>query len=181
MPDLPNWEVERKEHISDLRKAILAPDFIYEGASVVDTEREFKAEWMGFRLKGFIDRVDDTADGLIAIDYKTSSVVPKGAKDAAGSLKVDVQIPLYANIALKALYPDGNYGNSLYYSLTKGKVLRTEQEGDMKKVEELGQRITELLETGSFPVDPDKDWGACTYCNFAGVCRKGPRLRRKSS
>ncbi|MBK6751623.1 MAG: PD-(D/E)XK nuclease family protein [Acidobacteria bacterium] len=78
-------------------------EFIGDGARVIGLEQKFEETWNGFRLIGYIDRVDETRDGLIAIDYKTSSVAPKGAKDESGKLTVDVQIPLYSNVALKTL------------------------------------------------------------------------------
>lgn len=180
LPDLPNWEIERLEQLRDLKKAVAAPDFIAPDSRVVGIEQEFKDVWRGFPVTGFIDRVDDTPEGLIAIDYKTSSAVPKGAKGRDGKLSVDVQIPLYANVALPKLYPEGILGDSAYYSLTKGKILRRVKAGDMENLEMLGDDITGILARGSFAVDPDIGEQACTYCELAAVCRKGPRLRRKS-
>ncbi|MEP6945192.1 MAG: PD-(D/E)XK nuclease family protein [Acidobacteriota bacterium] len=180
LPRLPNWEVERQEQLRDLRKAVAAADFIFEGSRVVGIEQKFEDVWQGFPLVGFIDRVDNTPNGLIAIDYKTSGSVPKGAKDRAGKLSVDVQIPLYANVALKSLYPEGTLGDSAYYSLTKGKILRSVKADDMEKLNMLAEDIHQILDEGSFAVDPDDAEYACTYCEFETVCRKGPRLRRKS-
>ncbi len=180
LPRLPNWQLERVEQLRDLRKAVMAPEFIFDGSKVVGIEQKFENVWQGFPLIGYIDRVDDTQAGLIAIDYKTSGTVPKGAKDRSGKLSVDVQIPLYANVALPQLYPDGNLGNSVYYSLTKGEILREVKPDDMQKLDELAEDLRALLAAGSFAVDPDRAEGACTYCQYESVCRKGPRLRRKS-
>ncbi|MDM7924075.1 MAG: PD-(D/E)XK nuclease family protein [Pyrinomonadaceae bacterium] len=180
LPALPNWEQERLEQLRELRKAVAAADFIFEGSRVVGVEQRFEETWQGFPLIGYIDRVDDTPDGLIAIDYKTSGTVPKGAKDPDGKLTVDVQIPLYANVALRKLYPDGNYGNSVYYSLTKGKILREIKPDDMVKLDRLAEDIKGLLAKGSFAIDPDPAGQACTYCDFDILCRKGSRLRRKA-
>jgi RecB family exonuclease len=179
LPILPNWEVERREQLRELRKAVESPDFIAPEARVAGVEREFQAEWEGFRLRGTIDRIDETSSGLIAIDYKTSGQVPKGAKDPSGKLTVDVQIPLYSRVALGKLFPDADVGTSVYYSLTKGKVLRAEQEGDMERLSGLAGFLRRILRDGSFAVDPDVQEKACTYCDFETVCRKGPRLKRK--
>jgi RecB family exonuclease len=179
LPTLPNWEVERREQLTELRKAVESPEFISPEARVVGVEREFEAEWEGFRLRGKIDRIDETSAGLIAIDYKTSGQVPKGAKDASGKLSVDVQIPIYSRVALPRLFPDGDVGTSVYYSLTKGKVLRAEQEGDMERLSDLAGFLRWILSEGSFAVDPDVQEKACTYCDFNTVCRKSPRLKRK--
>lgn len=181
IPTLLNWDLQRAEHIAALRKAVESPEFISDGARVIGLEQKFEETWNGFRLIGYIDRVDETPDGLIAIDYKTSSVAPKGAKDESGKLTVDVQIPLYSNVALKKLYPAGTLGNSVYYSLVKGKVLRAEKEDDFVKLDGLVNRIKKTLADGNFAVDPDTDELACTYCSFDQVCRKGPRLERKTA
>ncbi|MBK7931985.1 MAG: PD-(D/E)XK nuclease family protein [Acidobacteria bacterium] len=181
VPTLLNWDLQRAEHIGALRKAVESVEFISDGARVIGLEQMFEETWNGFRLIGYIDRVDETPDGLIAIDYKTSSVPPKGAKDEAGKLTVDVQIPLYSNVALKKLYPAGTLGNSVYYSLVKGKVLRAEKEDDFVKLDGLVNRIKKTLADGNFAVDPDADEYACTYCKFDQVCRKGLRLERKTA
>ncbi len=180
LPVVPNWESERADQIRQLKKAIRAADFISEGSRVVGVEVKFRAVHEGLTFKGSIDRVDDTSSGLIAIDYKTSSSKPLGAKDRTGQLKVDVQIPLYANVALQALFPHGNYGDSSYYSLTKGKILRTKNEDDLKKLNDLIEDVKAILSDGSFAVDPDARESVCKYCELETVCRKGPRLMRRS-
>ena len=179
LPRLPNWDVERREQLNELRKAVASPEFISLDARVVGVEREFQAEWEGFRLRGTIDRIDEMPNGLIAIDYKTSGQAPKGAKDASGKLGIDVQIPIYSRVALPTLFPGKQIGTSLYYSLTKGKLLREEQEGDLERLHGLAAFLRSILKDGSFAVDPDIQEKACTYCDFKTVCRKGPRLKRK--
>lgn len=181
VPTLMNWDLQRAEHIAALKKSVESAEFIEDGARVIGLEQKFEETWNGFRFSGSIDRVDETRDGMIAIDYKTSSAPPKGAKDESGKLTVDVQIPLYSNIALRKLYPAGTLGRSVYYSLVNGKVLRAEKEDDFEKLEALLSRIRESLATGNFAVDPDAEKYACKYCNFDQVCRKGPRLERKTA
>ena len=180
-PMLSNWDLQRTEHIRALRKAVEAADFISDGSRVVGLEQEFNLEWQGFRMKGYIDRVDETPDGLIAIDYKTSSKPPYGAKDETGRLSIDLQIPIYSNVALRHLYPQGKLGNSLYYSLTKGTILRQEKDDDFPKLEAFVKKVKLDLAAGNFAVDPDVNFDACTYCQFDAVCRKGTRLDRKNN
>jgi hypothetical protein len=177
---LPNWSAERVDLLRKLRKAIEAPDFIAYGAAVLETEKEFRTEWMGFPLTGTIDRIDATQGGLIAVDYKTGGRVPRGAKDRSGKLTVDVQLPLYADVALPQMYPHGQFGNSVYYSIFKAKILRSVKNDDMDKLQLLAEDIHSILAAGSFAVDPDESEKSCTYCDFDSVCRKGPRIRRKS-
>lgn len=181
LPVLANWDLQRTEHVIYLRKAVEAADFIREGARVVGLEQEFNAEWQGFRMNGTIDRVDETPDGLVAIDYKTSSAAPKGAKDATGKLSIDIQLPIYSQVALKHLYPGGKLGRSAYYSLTKGKVLKEVGSEYPAELDEFAGRIKKMLADGNFAVDPDVNGDACKYCSFDLVCRKGPRIERKMS
>ncbi len=180
LPKLQNWAIERLDHLEQLRKAVESPAFISEGATVLGVEQNYEAEWEGFKLKGSIDRVDETPEGLIAIDYKTSAKLPKGVKDASGKLSIDVQIPIYSQVALRSLYPDKPLGKSAYYSLTKGKILKEGKEEISSELYDFARRVHRLLSTGSFPVEPDTGRKACQYCDFDLVCRKGQRLDRKN-
>ncbi len=176
-----NWDLRRDEHLRALRKAIAADQFIAPGARVLGLEQEFDVEWNGFRMKGSIDRVDDTPEGLAAIDYKTSSVAPKGAQNDLGKLAIDLQLPIYSQIALRHLYPEGRLGTSSYYSLTKGKTLKKVENEYPPELDTFLARIKKTLESGRFPVEPDIDMEACKYCEYTIVCRRGPRLSRKKS
>jgi len=180
-PVLSNWALQRSEHIKALRKAVEAADFIKPGSRVIELEKWFDAEWKGMKISGRIDRIDDTPEGPVAIDYKTSSSVPKGAKDDLGRLSVDLQIPIYSNVALKSLYPGKERGSSAYYSLTKGKILRKEKDDDIERAEGFLDRLKADLARGDLAVDPDVELKACAYCDIDPVCRKGERLNRKNS
>lgn len=183
LPFLDNWEKERKEHLKIIRKAVEAPDFIRSDAKIVGTEVEFNSEWEGFKMRGYIDRLDRTPDGIIAIDYKTSSSPPKGAKDSSGAAKLDIQLPLYLKSAVPSLesISGGSEGIAgYYYSLTKGEILK---EADLEQEEELtlfAQRVRGMLSDGNYSVDPDKQRYACRYCDFESVCRYGNRIKRKA-
>jgi RecB family exonuclease len=61
---------------------------------------EYGIDWQkdGLTFKGRIDRVDQHADGLVLMDYKTSSVVPSGRDTIEKGM--GLQLPLYA-LALK--------------------------------------------------------------------------------
>ena len=83
---------------------------------------EVYGRWAGFRLRGSIDRVEPRPDGLIAIDYKTSSKAPLGVQNEAGKANIDLQLPIYLNVALAELYPDDPPASRRYYSLTKARI-----------------------------------------------------------
>lgn len=181
LPPLPNWDLQRLEHIETLRRAIRSEAFIEDGAAVIGVEQDYKAEWEGFRLRGSIDRVDRRPDGLAAVDYKTSSSAPPGVQNAAGKANVDLQLPIYINVALPALYPGEQLADGAYYSLTKGKKLKTVKAEIKPEVTEFAARARAMLSSGNFAVGPDSDGKACEYCDFDSVCRTGHRLSRKGA
>lgn len=181
LPQLADWELQRPDHLKTLREAVESEDFLRPGSVVLAVEQEYKAEWCGLEMTGSIDRVDETPDGLIAIDYKTSSQAPKGIKDVNGVLKTDVQLPLYTKVALPELYPNKRLGTGAYYSLTKGKMLKEAGMDAIPELEAFAERLKDDLANGRFPVAPDVKRLACEYCDFEAVCRIGPRLERNTN
>lgn len=173
-----NWEMQRLEHLNKLRNAVRSADFILDGARVLGVEQEFLTDWNGIKVRGTIDRVDLTNDGLAAIDYKSGTGKPNGAKSSSGKPDFDIQIPLYATVGLAELYPDKPLGSSYYFSIAGGEVIKRRS----KTREQLKIRIDQLMQQlreGYFPVDPDVKYEVCRHCEFEAVCRKGPRLSRK--
>lgn len=169
-----NWRLRRTEQFQKLERAVLSDEFIDEGAMIVETEKAFEAEFCGLKIKGWIDRIDKCADGsVLAIDYKHGSYLGK-IKDEEGVLSVEIQLAIYAAVALPGLYPNARVGGRFFHianpSNTKGK------EVDLAAAV---LRIKSLLETGRFAVDPDVKKEACTYCNYDAVCRVGPRVDLK--
>jgi ATP-dependent helicase/DNAse subunit B len=180
LPALENWPLQRSEHLKALRKAISSSKFFEVGSEVVALEERFETVWNGITISGRVDRVDRGPGGLAAIDYKTSSAAPQGIKDDKGKSKVDIQLALYAQVALPHLYPGETVQKGLYYSLTKGKVLKTIDADKMPPLEDTVNKMHSLLHQGRFAVDPDTDFNACKYCEFDAMCRKGTRLARKN-
>lgn len=172
LPALPNWELQRADHLEHLRRAVVSPEFIDEGARVIDVEVAFNGRWDGLQMIGYIDRVDETPEGLVAIDYKTSSKAPFGIKDPAGKLSVDIQLPIYTHVALRTLYPDKVLGAGAYYSLTKGNVIKRAGLEGMEALSGFPEMVKRALAEGRYPVEPDVDQKACRQCDFDPVCRK---------
>lgn len=175
---LPNWPRQRSQHLAALRRVIQADDFFQEEASIAALERTFEGTWRGLRVRGVVDRVDHTPDGLVFYDYKTSGSKPPGAKDAEGKRKLDVQLSLYVQAAAEVLFPGEDVVEASYYSLTKAKKL-PEVTFDDEALEAFVERVKGHLEGGAYPVDPDAAGTACTYCDFDLLCRNGPRVGRK--
>jgi ATP-dependent helicase/DNAse subunit B len=175
---LPNWAQQRAEHINHLRTILQRDSFFQDGRVIYALEQRFNTRWHDLTVVGVIDRVDASRQGLHFIDYKTSASKPKGAKDQAGKLNVDVQLPLYLQAAAPALYPDETVAGAHYYSLTKGEKIADANVNDAE-LTRLAEQVKSQFAAGHFPVEPDAQEGACTYCPYDSVCRKGPRLARK--
>ena len=119
-PALPAWEIRRADHISKLATVLRKPDFWPPEAEPVALEKRFEGEWEGLKVTGRVDRIDRTPNGLVLIDYKTSSQRPKGLKDSNGKASIDLQLQLYREAATAELFPDETVTAAQYFSLTKG-------------------------------------------------------------
>ena len=179
------WQRYRDRMIRMLEQEMLVADSD-EGYRVFGTEYEFE-ETVGtkppLRIRGKIDRIDETPDGLTVIDYKTGKIpTQKDVREGKNS-----QLPLYA-LALRN-HPDA-----------KGKNLRAEyaklpSRGDRKHWElndaipedawiiknVLGtlQEKRDAVESGDFRVKPTPT--ECpSYCAMKHVCRVNAFSRHKS-
>ena len=173
-----HWSRRRAEHLKVLRRAVGGETFLLEGSRMMDTEAEFNGEWQGLKVRGYVDRIDRNEDGLVLIDYKTAGSKPPGVKDEQGKANLDIQLPIYMQAAAAALYPGESVQKAYYYSLTKAETLPKTKinEDDLAA---FAGRVKAHLQSGSFPVAPDVDEAACTYCQCDLVCRRGSRLSRK--
>ena len=180
LPVLSAWEARRTEHLKVINRACVQPDFCQAEAEFFHVEQEFTGEWYGLKVKGQIDRIDRTPQGLVLLDYKTSSQPPKGIKDEFGKTTVDIQLPLYIHFASTTLFPGETVHEAYYYSVTKGKKLPKKQPSQ-ETLEAIAQKIKTYLQTGYYPVSPDVDQNACQYCPYDLVCRKGSRQSRQGT
>ncbi|MEB3884859.1 PD-(D/E)XK nuclease family protein [Lyngbya sp. CCY1209] len=179
VPNLTNWEGRRLEHLEMLELNLRAESFLPENAEILQLETSFQADWYGLKVRGVVDRIDRTPEGLVLLDYKTSGSVPPGIKDESGRAKIDLQLALYEN-AIAQNFENEKILESQFYSLTKQKYL-SKSKPDPETLEAFAEKVKRHLETGSYPVDPDIEQKACQYCEFDAVCRKGTRLSRKRS
>ncbi|MEB3188880.1 MAG: PD-(D/E)XK nuclease family protein, partial [Snowella sp.] len=175
-PSLPAWPNRRKEEISILKNTFQKANFLPKTSTVLNLEAKFTGEWLGLKMTGRVDRLDDTPEGLVLIDYKTSSIAPKGVKNAEGEAKIDLQLPLYVAVAAPRLFPDRPVHKALYYSLTKGKDISPKSFPSEAELREVGDRLKTCLQTGNYPVEPDIKEEACRYCDYDVICRKRSRL-----
>jgi ATP-dependent helicase/DNAse subunit B len=172
---ITTWELRRDEHLELLRKFVADECFVGEGVSVEAVEAEFDLTWKGLRLRGKIDRIDRTTDGLAAVDYKTGSA-GNFAKDETGRLKLDVQMPVYSKAALPDLFKSETQFAAGSYLSFKDRKASKERDADL---EAFIERLKADFARGNFAVEPDVDGKACEFCAYESVCRQGARLWRK--
>jgi PD-(D/E)XK nuclease superfamily len=177
LPVLSAWEARRSEHLQILNRVCNQPDFYQQGTQVLQLETEFSGQWYGLQVTGRIDRIDRTPEGLVLWDYKTSSQAPPGIKDEAGKTNIDIQMPLYIDIA-GTLFPGETVHDAYYYSVTKGEKIGKKKQ-DAQTLQAAAEKIKTYLQQGYYPVEPDVDQNACRYCAYDLVCRKGSRQSRK--
>lgn len=180
-PVLPAWEMRRADHLSKLATVLRKPDFWPPDAEPVALEKQFEGEWEGFKVTGRVDRIDRTPNGLVLIDYKTSSQRPKGLKDSNGKASIDLQLQLYREAAAAGMFPGETVTAAQYFSLTKGKELTLSNSAPQHELPAAIENCKAALNLGHYPVQPDVKRDACRYCDFDPVCRQGSRLMRKEN
>lgn len=133
--------------------------------SILGIEDEFLLDLgQGFRLKGFIDRIDRTGDNeLTCVDYKTNRRYYTKADLAA-----DVQMPAYG-LAILARFPWVKTIRYVFHMVRLGAEQRTErtraQLDDARGyLVQIGKR-TESDTTWKAKINPN-----CAYCEFRGQC-----------
>ena len=177
LTQIPGWEAQRQEHLDLIAINLATVEFLPPEREVIATETKFDTQWYGLQIQGQIDRIDRTGGGLMAIDYKTSGVVPSGVKDATGKANIDIQLAVYQD-AIALAYPDQTIDTAAYYSITKQKIISRPQKNSAE-LSQFVERVKSHLEQGYYPVFPDVDRKACRYCDYDLVCRKGEHLNRK--
>lgn len=177
------WRAQRDEHFKVLQRAVNSEDFIKVGASIWGPELKFTGKWEGLTVSGRLDRVDKGQEGLIIVDYKTGAGLSPGAKDREGKAKLNIQLPVYSEIIADSGLVSGetNVDSAYYFSLTKGKIIKSSGSFDALEKTDLVARIKKILDEGRFAVEPDSERKACLYCELDLVCRKSGRLERKGN
>ncbi len=178
-PQTPEWRAERPDVRARLERLVRAPAFLHDRARILAGEADFEGTWRGFAVRGQVDRVDLLNDKVIVVDYKGGRSKPWGAQDDTGRLTLDLQLPIYLQAALPALYPERAPGGAQYLSIQGGEVIARVSVSETA-LDAFAARARASLEGGAFPPQPDVAARACTRCPFPATCRGGPRLARKA-
>lgn len=168
IPDYIYWQLERQEHWR-----------------IQTTEANVEAPRPGTQvnLRGRLDRIDTSPEGLGVIDYKTGAT-PDEADVLEGEA---VQLPFYAMLAEQGL--NKSVARVEYVALDHHNKTRSNSKRDKPKVETVGtlegeefqvltravaarlDNLSQNIQTGSaMPA-----WGdeiTCRYCQMSGVCRR---------
>lgn len=124
-------------------------------------ERAFTLRLGEYRLKGAIDRIDATKDGVDIIDYKTGKL-PKNARD----VKKD-QLFIYA-LAAQEVLKEKVHSLIFYYLNENEKIVVDPEEKDAEALKaELLERIEDIRKS-DFTATPDKR--KCRNCDFNKIC-----------
>lgn len=146
----------REQLTGFLRSALAHP-----ANQVLETERRFKVEIGGARVKGRFDRIDKIAGGEFAvIDFKTGKA--RTQDDADDSL----QLSVYALAAQKEL---GSAASSLVFiNLENGTAIESRRTPkQLLAAEEEVRTIAARIAAGEFDPRPS---GACAWCSYQSIC-----------
>ncbi|MFG3817057.1 PD-(D/E)XK nuclease family protein [Limnothrix redekei] len=171
LPRHLTWTAQRQELLAQLQWLILQDTFLPAESTILHCEVPFEGEWLGLKVKGMIDRVDQSPDGLVLIDYKTGKAEGAKVKDQTGQANLDVQLLVYASAAAQ-LAPETPVAKAYYYSLREAKLVSPQPlTSDNPEVGALVQRLRHHLAAGEYPVDPDREYKACQFCEASSACR----------
>jgi len=131
--------------------------------TVVAIEKSFSLEVAGLPFSGRLDRAEETPEGILIIDYKTSHPCTQEEADA------DLQLSLYAHAA-RDMFEKPCTALLLLFLSEEGIVeRRTERSASQLKDAETQIRlIRERLEAKDFRPTPSLH--ACKRCPYRGIC-----------
>ena len=149
------------------RRALIAfrATQLAEQPQVVAVERPFEFTLEGVRIRGRLDRVDETADGPVIIDYKSSDVSDQARAD--GRARDSLQLQVYA-MAHEALHGQPPREVALHF-LGSGVVGRTRP--DPTRLARARAKVVAALDgmaRGEF--EPRPNPVACGYCPYRQMC-----------
>jgi len=145
----------------------------FKSGQIIGLEKLITIEINGYKLQGYIDRLEKSAAGIYVIhDYKTSQSLPPQAK-----VDEDRQLALY-QIGLKQLWPQINEVKLVWHYLFFNEELVSSRTSE--QLEKLKEDITALIkqieqatEQNSFqPLESV----LCDWCEFQKHCPKRKHL-----
>ncbi len=162
----PSAYVSRAEEAQDRDAAVkMVRDFLVHQAGkdseIVGLERDVELDIEGRKVRGKVDRIDRSGDGLEVIDYKTSKKMTTRPK-----LEKDFQMALYKLAVEKALDEDVEQVGHWYLRMDREWTIEMTED----QAEEVKQRALDLIqkiEAGEFPPCPGY---TCRRCDYERLC-----------
>lgn len=135
---------------------------IEEGLRVLECEKEFCTKIEGFNFKGRIDRIDESGNKIVLIDYKKK----KNSVDTEKTIEetIDFQFPIYVYGARSLGYVQNIVG--YFYDLANGEFL--EEKTLELKLEALLEKLKKLKGKINFEMTQNKN--ICQNCDFSNLC-----------
>ena len=131
----------------------------------VAVERPFRVRIGNDTVQGRYDRVDETPDGVVITDYKSSDV--RDPKQAAQRARDSLQLQVYA-LAYEAETGELPAAVQLRF-LETGQVGRVKPDAKhLDKARSTVERAADGIRNGRF--DPAPGYLACTFCPFRDIC-----------
>ena len=151
------YTAQGREQLSAFLRSPLARP----GNKVLETERRFKVEIGGAKVRGRFDRIDLLANGDVAvIDFKTGRAKTQEIADES------LQLSVYALAAQKEL---GRTASSLVFiNLENGAAIQSQRTPkQLLEAEEQVRTIAANIAAGEFDPNPGK---VCPWCSYRLIC-----------
>ena len=135
------------------------------GQKPTDVEREFGFTLRLDRVRGRFDRVDDTPDGLVIVDYKSSDVTDQKKADQRAKESLQLKIYALAQHAMTGRLP----ARVELRFLESGVVGRhTPTDAALAKARETIAEAARGIRRREFEATPE--YQACRYCPYNQIC-----------
>jgi ATP-dependent helicase/nuclease subunit B len=162
IPDYVAWQVEREQQ-----------GWRWQAGEVEKRIELALPEDQSLTLRGTLDRVDQSNDGLAVLDYKTRPATALRAQlKSAGE---DVQLPVYALLAQDTV------SEACYVSLDQKEIRSVPLQEDLAQLShQVAERLTAIftaLHQGA-PLPAHGAEEACAWCEMRGLCRRDYFIKR---
>ena len=140
------------------------------GFEIIGLEKHLYGTFAGFKIHGYIDRLDSYRDGEIRIvDYKTGKV-----DEEKESAKIGLQLFVYDILCHEVPELDGKqFVNSIYsirHMYGEGLPDRKEDPENTKQMKAQLEAMLSDIVNPDIPWNRTEDKKICSYCNFKDIC-----------
>ena len=118
-------------------------------------------------MRGRFDRVDETPDGLVIVDYKSSDVTDQKKADQRAKESLQLEIYALAQHEMTGRLPAGVELHFLESGLV-GRHTPTPTEPDLAKAREAIAASARGIRRRAFEATPE--YQACRYCPYNQIC-----------